>query len=43
VVRESYNPAATADPIFVEDSASRTFVRLDAELYARIQRNEIRF
>lgn len=43
LVRESYDPAATADPMFMDDSTSRTFVRLDAELYARIQRNEVRF
>ena len=43
LVRESYDPTVTADPIFVDDSASRSFVRLDAELYARIQRNELRF
>lgn len=43
LVRESYDPAATADPIFMDDSASGTFVRLDPDLYARILRNELRF
>lgn len=43
LARDSYNPAATGDPIFMEDSASQIFVRLDAELHARIQRNEFRF
>ena len=43
LVRQSFDPTATTDPIFMNDSASRIFVRLDAELYARIQRNELRF
>lgn len=43
LVQDSYDPAATGDPIFVEDSARQSFVRLDAGLYERIQRNEFRF
>ena len=43
LARECYDPAATADPIFMEDAANQTFVRVDADLYARIQRNEVRF
>jgi fatty-acyl-CoA synthase len=43
LVRESYDPAATSDPIFVADDARRSFVRVDADLYARIRRSEIRF
>lgn len=43
LARESYDPAATADPIFMEDAATQSFVRVDADLYARIERNEVRF
>jgi fatty-acyl-CoA synthase len=43
LVRQSFDPTATTDPIFMNDGASRSFVRLDPDLYARIQRNELRF
>jgi fatty-acyl-CoA synthase len=43
LIREAYNPATTLDPIFVDDSTSRSFVPIDAQLYERILRNEIRF
>jgi len=43
LVRESFNPVSTADPIFMEDVESQTFVRIDADLYERIRRNEVRF
>ncbi len=36
LVREGFNPAATADPIFWNDSERATFVRVDQELYQRI-------
>ena len=43
LVHEGYNPAATADPLFMEDIASDAFIRVDTDLYERIQRNEVRF
>ena len=43
LVHESYNPVATSDPIFMDHEPRQTFVRLDVELYARIQRSELRF
>jgi fatty-acyl-CoA synthase len=38
----SYDPAATTDPIYFNDPSRDAFVRLDAELYRRIQRGEVR-
>jgi fatty-acyl-CoA synthase len=40
--RESYNPAATTDPIFFYDPERGAFVPLDIALYRRIQRAEVR-
>jgi fatty-acyl-CoA synthase len=42
LVREGFNPAATRDPIFFNDSRSQAFVRLDADLYRRIESGEMR-
>ncbi len=42
LVREGYDPAATNDAMYFNDSASGTFVRLDVQLYARIQAGEVR-
>jgi fatty-acyl-CoA synthase len=39
----SYDPAATADPIYFNDPAREAFVRLDADLYRRIRGGEMRF
>jgi fatty-acyl-CoA synthase len=36
-VREGYDPAATTDPIYVNDPDRQAFVRLDRALYERIQ------
>lgn len=41
LVREGYNPAATADPIYFSDPESETFVRLDDALFERIQTGQI--
>jgi fatty-acyl-CoA synthase len=42
LVREGFNPAATADPIYFSDPQSRSFVPLDAALYRRIESGEVR-
>ena len=38
----SYDPAASADPIYFNDSAREAFIRLDADLYRRIRSGEVR-
>src|SRR5262249_30757973 len=42
LVRESFNPAATTDPIYFNDPQAHAFVRLDADLYRRIESGEVR-
>ncbi len=42
LVKQGFDPAATADPIYFNDPRSRAFVRLDPELYARIENGEVR-
>jgi fatty-acyl-CoA synthase len=42
LVREGFNPTATRDPIYFNDPQSHAFVRLDADLYRRIESGEIR-
>ncbi|MFZ0676441.1 long-chain-acyl-CoA synthetase [Candidatus Binatus sp.] len=42
LARESYNPSATADPIYVNDPLRMGFVKVDAEFYERIQRGNMR-
>ena len=42
LARESYDPAATADAIYFNDSVSKRFVRIDAALYERIASGDIR-
>jgi fatty-acyl-CoA synthase len=42
LVREGFDPGKTADPIYFNDPQSQAFVRLDAALYQRIERGEIR-
>ena len=37
LVKEGFDPAATADPIYVLDQGRRTYVPLDAEHYGRIR------
>jgi fatty-acyl-CoA synthase len=41
-VRQAYDPAATNDVIYFNDRERRAFVRLDKELYDRIQACEVR-
>jgi fatty-acyl-CoA synthase len=42
LVREGFNPAATADPIYFNDSQAKAFVRLDPALYQRIESGDVR-
>src|SRR5262249_53752773 len=42
LVRQGFDPTSTTDPIYFNDPASRSFVRLDADLYQRLQTGEIR-
>jgi fatty-acyl-CoA synthase len=42
LVRDGFNPAAAGDPIFFNDPQARAFVPLDATLYAKIERGEVR-
>jgi fatty-acyl-CoA synthase len=41
-VLEAYDPAATDDPIYFNDRHSGAFVRLDTELYQRVQTGQVR-
>jgi fatty-acyl-CoA synthase len=40
--REGYDPTGTSDPIYFDDQARRAFVRLDHELFRRLQAGEVR-
>jgi fatty-acyl-CoA synthase len=40
--RQGFDPAATRDAIYFDDAATDAFVPLDAALYARITRGELR-
>jgi fatty-acyl-CoA synthase len=42
LVREGYDPAAVADPLYFDDPAQGAYVPLDAALHARILAGEIR-
>lgn len=42
LVRQGYNPAATVDPIYVDDQRSRCYRRVDRSVYATIQNDGIR-
>ena len=42
LVREGFNPAATADPIYFNDPQAKAFVRLDPTLYRRIESGDVR-
>ncbi len=41
LVREGYDPAATRDAIYFNDPTSKTFLRLDRQLYSRIQAGDV--
>jgi fatty-acyl-CoA synthase len=42
LVKQGFDPGAVADPIYFNDPQSKSFVRLDGELYRRIENGEIR-
>ena len=42
LARQGYGPAATDDAIYLDDPAQHAFVRLDAELYERLQTGAVR-
>ena len=42
LVRQGFDPDGTRDPIYFNDPDARAFVRLDRDLYARIQGGEVR-
>jgi fatty-acyl-CoA synthase len=42
LVRQGFDPDGTRDPIYFNDPDTRAFVRLDRDLYARIQGGEVR-
>ena len=42
LVRDGYDPAATADALYFNDRERQAFVRLDKSLYDRIQAGQVR-
>jgi fatty-acyl-CoA synthase len=42
LVKQGFDPAATGDPIYFNDPAAKTFVRIDAPLYERIRTGQVR-
>ena len=42
LVRAGFNPAATSDPVYFNDAEKGAFVRLDQELFNRLQKGQIR-
>jgi fatty-acyl-CoA synthase len=40
LVRDGYDPARVADPLYVDDSQRQAYVRLDTSMYDRIQRGQ---
>ena len=42
LVRQGFDPSGTSDPIYFNDPASQSFVRLDKGLYDKIQTGEVR-
>ncbi len=40
--RDGFDPAATSDPIYVDDAAKDAFVPLDSALYARLKAGDMR-
>jgi len=43
LVREGFDPAATAAPIYFDNAARGVFVRLDARLFEDIRSGRVRF
>jgi fatty-acyl-CoA synthase len=42
LVRQGFDPTSTRDPIYFNDPESRSFVRIDKDLYERLQAREVR-
>jgi fatty-acyl-CoA synthase len=42
LVRQGFDPSGTTDPIYFNDPASQSFVRLDKDLYDRLQAGKVR-
>jgi fatty-acyl-CoA synthase len=42
LARQGYDPSTTSDPVYFNDHVRQAFVRLDADIYQRIQSGEIR-
>jgi fatty-acyl-CoA synthase len=42
LAKEGFDPGLTVDPIYFSDPASKTFVRLNAAMYERIRKGEVR-
>lgn len=42
LVKQGFDPATSSDPIYFNDPASQSFVRLDPPLYGRIQDRQVR-
>jgi len=42
LLREGYDPAVIGDAVYFNDSERQAFVRLDRQLYDRIQTGEVR-
>ena len=42
LVRQGFDPTAIRDPIYFSDPASQAYVRLDQDLYQRIQAGQVR-
>jgi fatty-acyl-CoA synthase len=42
LVRESYDLTATADPIYFNDPVRQSFVKVDADLFERVQLGKVR-
>jgi fatty-acyl-CoA synthase len=42
LVRQGFNPKAATDPIYFSDPQTKSFVRLDFDLYQRIENGDIR-
>jgi fatty-acyl-CoA synthase len=41
-VAQGFDPSTTADPIYFDDPAAKTFVPIDQALYARIRGSGVR-
>jgi fatty-acyl-CoA synthase len=42
LVKQGFDPTAITDPIYFSDPASQSYVRLDQDLYQRIQAGQVR-